>query len=365
MTTSAPPAPRTAAHSPRGISGFLTRLQGGNRFTPSDTLTYLYLIGGTLVMSVPVLWLVMSSFKPLSDLYSDEQTFLPYRTQTIAVAGYERPLDLYEVTFEDGTAQTLAEVSRVGIVARMIDPAAPETIIEVNINQRAALREIYFAFDNYTGAITQFPFLTYLGNSVVVTVGATMLTLICNSMAAFGLSKYRFRGRNALFLVMLSTLLVPVSVILIPAFLVVSQLNLTNTLLGLIIPGAATPTGVFLLRQYMLTIPDELLDAARVDGASEWRIFWQIILPLARPALAVLTIFSFMWRWNDFLWPLIVTSRTELFTLPVGLNAFQGDLTTQWNFILAMTVLTMLPITVVFALLQRFITSGIATTGIK
>lgn len=365
MTSSAQSARRTTVNPPRGLSGFLTRLQGGNRFSTSDTLTYLYLIGGTLVMFVPVLWLVMSSFKPLSDLYSDEQTFLPYRTQTVTVAGYERPLDLYDVTFEDGSVQTLAEVSRVGIVARMIDPAAPETIIEVNINQRAPQREIYFAFDNYTGAITQFPFLTYLGNSVVVTVGATMLTLICNSMAAFGLSKYRFRGRNALFLVMLSTLLVPVSVILIPAFLVVSQLNLTNTLLGLIIPGAATPTGVFLLRQYMLTIPDELLDAARVDGASEWRIFWQIILPLARPALAVLTIFSFMWRWNDFLWPLIVTSRTELFTLPVGLNAFQGDLTTQWNFILAMTVLTMLPITVVFALLQRFITSGIATTGIK
>ena len=145
----------------------------------------------------------------------------------------------------------------------------------------------------------------------------------------------------------------------------ITKLGMNNTLWGVIIPGAATPTGVFLLRQYMITIPDELLDSARIDGASEWRIYWQIILPLARPALAVLTIFSVMWRWNDFLWPLIVLSEKELFTLQVGLNAFQGQLNTEWHYILAMTVLTLLPITLVFAFLQRFITTGIATTGMK
>ena len=115
----------------------------------------------------------------------------------------------------------------------------------------------------------------------------------------------------------------------------------------------------------MLTIPDELMDSARIDGATEWRIYWQIILPLAAPALAVLGIFSVMWRWNDFLWPLIVLNRSELFTLQVGLNAFQGELQIQWHYVLAMTVLTLLPITFVFAFLQRYITTGIATTGIK
>jgi alpha-1,4-digalacturonate transport system permease protein len=138
-----------------------------------------------------------------------------------------------------------------------------------------------------------------------------------------------------------------------------------NSLWGVIVPGAATPTGVFLLRQYMLTIPDELLDAARIDGASEWRIYLQVVLPLARPALAVLTIFSVMWLWNDFLWPLIVLSRSELFTLQVGLQSFQGQLNVQWNLILAMTVITLLPITIVFAFLQRNVTTGIATTGMK
>jgi len=210
-----------------------------------------------------------------------------------------------------------------------------------------------------------FDFVTYLRNSVLVTVLATILTLIINSMAAFALSKYQFRGRNFIFVVIISTLMIPISVILVPVYLVITNLNMNNTLWGVIIPGAATPTGVFLLRQYMLTIPDELIDSARIDGSSEWRIYWQIILPLARPALAVLTIFSVMWRWNDFLWPLIVLSKQELFTLQVGLNAFQGELNIQWHFILAMTVLTLLPITVVFAFLQRFITTGIATTGMK
>ena len=115
----------------------------------------------------------------------------------------------------------------------------------------------------------------------------------------------------------------------------------------------------------MLTIPNELMDAARIDGASEWRIYAQIILPLAKPALAVLAIFSVMWRWNDFLWPLIVMSRPEYFTLQVGLAAFQGEFNVDWNLILAMTVLSILPITVVFAILQRYITTGIATTGLK
>jgi len=140
---------------------------------------------------------------------------------------------------------------------------------------------------------------------------------------------------------------------------------LLNSLWGVIWPAVATPTGVFLLRQYMLTIPDELIEAARMDHASEWRIFWRIILPLSAPALAVLAIFSVMWRWNDFLWPLIVLSRTEKFTLQLALNAFQGELTTQWHYLLAMTVITLLPVTIVFAFLQRHITTGIAASGVK
>jgi alpha-1,4-digalacturonate transport system permease protein len=274
-----------------------------------------------------------------------------------------------------GETRRLAQVgSPTGAQYIMVDPKDPATgeiaVLSYSTplgpsTELKPVREVYFNYKNYTGAMEAFDFMIYLRNSVIVTIVATIITLIVNSMAAFALSKYAFAGREVVFLIIIATLMVPISVIMIPAFLVISRVGWVNNLWGLIIPGAATPTGVFLLRQYMLTIPDELLDSARIDGASEWRIYWQIILPLARPAMAVLAIFSIMWRWNDFLWPLIVVSRNELFTLQVGLNAFQGGLDVQWNYILAMTVLTLLPITLVFAFLQRFITSGIATTGMK
>lgn len=344
---------------------FLTNTRGKNRLAVSDVATYLYLLLGTLLMFGPIIWLVISSFKDRTELLRFPPRFLPYQQESVTVPGYDDPLQMFTVTFEDGTTRELAQVRRVGIEAQMIDPAQPDEIIKVNINQRQPVESVYFSVENYTNGVTRFNFWLYLGNSVVVTVAATALTLLVNSMAAFALSKYQFRGRETIFGVTIGTLMVPISVILIPVYLVITEIGWNNNLIGVIVPGAATPTGVFLLRQYMLTIPDELLDSARIDGASEWRIYLQIILPLARPALAVLTIFSVMWRWNDFLWPLIVLSRTELFTLQVGLNSFQGDLQTQWELILAMTVLTLLPITVVFAFLQRFITSGIATTGMK
>ncbi|NDJ75266.1 MAG: carbohydrate ABC transporter permease [Chloroflexi bacterium] len=298
---------------------------------------------------------------------------------TAHVPGYEQPLELYLV---EQTFQMAAVVDEDGdpevdnrAYVMMIDPDNPPDVMPTEDNPAGAIKvlrddteeisSVFFDLGNYEGAIDSFDFLTYLRNSVVVTVVATVITLLINSMAGFALSKYDFRGRNAIFLIIIATLMIPISVILIPAFLVISEVGWANNLWGLIIPGAATPTGVFLLRQYMLTIPDELLDSARIDGASEWRIYWQIILPLARPALAVLAIFSVMWRWNDFLWPLIVVTRNDLYTLPVALNNFQGNLNVQWNYILAMTVLTLLPVTLVFAFLQRYITTGIATTGMK
>ena len=233
------------------------------------------------------------------------------------------------------------------------------------VDKREPIREFGLATENYTELAGKFDFGTYLWNSVFITVVATLITLLFNSMAAFALSKYRFSGSKVVFLLILSTLMVPPTIVLVPNFLVVSELGLLNSLWGVIWPAVATPTGVFLLRQYMLTLPDELLEAARMDHASEWRIYWRIVLPLTAPALAVLAIFSVMWRWNDFLWPLVVLSKSEKFTLQLALNAFQGDLVTQWNYLLAMTVLTLLPITVVFAFLQKYITQGIASAGVK
>lgn len=348
-----------------GIIGFLTRTSGDGQLDTSDILTYLYMLFGTILMFGPVLWIVFSSFKTEAELTKFPPRLLPYRQQTVDVAGYEDPLPLFEVTTEEGSVVELARVRRVGLEAQMIDPDNPEEIIRANNTEIVPIESIEFSLDNYREGVESFNFARYFLNSILVTVVATSLTLLVNSMAAFSLSKYQYRGRNAIFLIIISTLMVPISVILVPAFLLITQIGWNNNLLGVIVPGAATPTGVFLLRQYMLTIPDELLDSARIDGASEWRIYAQVILPLATPALAVLGIFSVMWRWNDFLWPKIVLTQSEYFTLQVGLESFQGNLQIQWDLILAMTVLTIIPITLIFGFLQKYITTGIATTGMK
>ena len=351
------------------ISQFLLKRRGGARVDLSDVLTYLYLTFGTVLMFGPVLWLVASSFKTQAGLVKYPPPLLPYQQVQVEVQGFDKPLPLFKVTMEDGSLRKLAQVRRVGIEAQMVDPANPSAdVIKVNIRRREPVEEVRLAWENYLDPLVEldnFDFFTYLKNSVVVTTVATLITLVINSMAAFALSKYKFKGRDAIFVLFISTLMIPITVILVPVFLVITSIGWKNNLWGVIIPGAATPTGIFLLRQYMLTIPDELLDAARIDGGSEWHIYWRIILPLARPALAVLAIFSVMWRWNDFLWPLIVLSQNDYFTLQVGLNAFQGELQIQWHYVLAMTVVTLLPITLVFAFLQRFITTGIATTGMK
>jgi alpha-1,4-digalacturonate transport system permease protein len=345
---------------------FLTLSKGKGRFDWTDCLSYTYLVVGLITMFAPVLWLVMSSFKTETAITEFPPTFMPYTQRYVEVAGHEKPLPLFETKLPSGEVKPMAQVMRMGLMATMVDPVKPNTEpVKVDIQDRQPIKHIQFATENYTGIFSKFAFGSYLWNSVFITVIATVLTLLFNSMAAFALSKYQFRGQKAVFLLIISTLMIPPTIILAPAFLVINSLSMTNSLWGVIIPAVGTPTGVFLLRQYMLTIPDEMLEAARMDNASEWKIYWKIVLPLAAPALAVLAIFSVMWRWNDFLWPLIILSKSENFTLQLALNSFQGELNTQWHYLLAMTVITLIPITLVFAFLQKYITTGIASAGVK
>jgi alpha-1,4-digalacturonate transport system permease protein len=221
------------------------------------------------------------------------------------------------------------------------------------------------SFANYTGGFEQFDFLTYFRNSLVVTVFATLLTLGLSTTAGYALAKYNFRGRNALFVLILATIMIPVQVILVPIYQVVVDLHLVNSLLGLIIPPAATPTGVFIMRQYFLSVPDELIEAARIDGSGEFRTFIRIILPNAKPALIVLAIISVGWRWNDFIWPLIVAQSPNVYTLPVSLGLLSSEQAVPYNFILAMVFASMIPVLIMFLFLQRHIVRGIAMTGLR
>lgn len=218
---------------------------------------------------------------------------------------------------------------------------------------------------NYVSLWTQSDFVYWMKNSVIISAVVTTISLLFNSMAAYSFAKRSFPGRDILFLLVLGTLMVPGQVTLVPVFLLISKLRWVNTYQAMILPLVAGPFGIFLMRQYMVTIPDALIDAARIDGCSEFGIFTGIILPLVKPALAALAVFAFQGSWNSFLWPLVVTTTSKMRTLPVGLAVYQAQFTTQWGLVMAGATLTMIPVLVFFLLFQRYFVEGLALTGIK
>ncbi len=347
------------------VKNIVTQKKYKEKYHWTDYFSYFYLFLGVFLMFGPIIWLGLSSVKTLAGIQEYPPTILPLSQIQVEVDGYEKPLSLYNVTLDDGSVTELAEIKRVGITSKMVDPNDTEKKYKIPIDKREKIREFSVQWNNYLDPLRKYNFLLYFKNSIFVTVIATIITLIINSMAAYALSIYEFRGKNIALVFVIGTLLIPLTIILVPVFYVIANFGMINSLWGVILPGAATPTGVFLLRQYMLTLPRELIEAARMDHASEWAIYWRIVLPLSIPAIAVLAIFSIMWRWNDFLWPLIVLSKSEVYTLQIALNAFHGELTSQWNYVLAMTMVTLLPIALIFTYLQKFITTGIASTGMK
>ncbi|MFC6882527.1 MULTISPECIES: carbohydrate ABC transporter permease [Actinomadura] len=219
--------------------------------------------------------------------------------------------------------------------------------------------------DGFHAVLTQLPFARLAVNSVVFAGGTTVLLLLVDSLCAYALARLRFRGRNVLLWIVLLSLMVPFQVMLIPLFLTLFRLDWLNTFQGLIIPRSVSALGIFMLRQFFVKIPRELDEAARVDGAGPLRIYWQIILPLAKPALASLFVIQFMALWNDFLWPLVVSSSTDMRTLPSALTLFSSQSGVDHAALMAGAAISLAPLALAFLLAQRFFTEGIATTGIK
>lgn len=233
--------------------------------------------------------------------------------------------------------------------------------------------------ENYIEAWEAARFSIYFRNSVIVATGGTILTIAVCAMAAYVFAKLRFRGRDVLFWVVLSSQMIPGIVTLIPSFLVVKNMPLAggndllgrgghgwlNSYAGLILPGAGGAFGVFLLRQFFQSIPDDLLDAARVDGSSEFGIFSRIVMPLAKPAIATLSIFTFQTYWNDFIWPLVTTSEEQYRTVQLGLTVFRQRFSTSWGPLMAGVTIATVPMIIVFLVFQRQFVSGVALTGMK
>ena len=205
----------------------------------------------------------------------------------------------------------------------------------------------------------------WFANSLVITLSVTAFHVFFDTLAGYAFAKKRFPGRDILFAVLLATLMIPPQVTLVPLYVVIRSLGLLNNLLAVILPGTARVLGIFLMRQYIRTLPTEIEEAARIDGASEIGIFWHIILPLCRPAMAALAIFTFVFYWNDFIWPLITLQRSENFTLPVGVASLQGEFGTDYGVIFAGAALAALPILVFFLLFQRYFLEGVRLGALK
>lgn len=218
---------------------------------------------------------------------------------------------------------------------------------------------------NFQNLFEKYPMGTWVMNSVAVSLVTVVLSVTINLLAGYAFAKIPFRGRSILFILVLSTLMIPAQAIMIPQFRIVSELGIYGTFWGVILPSAATALGIFLARQFFLSIPDELLEAARLDGAGQLRIFLSIVLPLARPLIAVMVLLAFMNTWNDFLWPLIVLKDPELYTLPVSLRFLQGEFSNDYGGLMAAGLISCVPLVVLFLLLQKWFVQGIARTGIR
>ncbi|MDE2819739.1 MAG: carbohydrate ABC transporter permease [Chloroflexota bacterium] len=220
-------------------------------------------------------------------------------------------------------------------------------------------------FDNYSELARSIPIGRLYFNSLFTSGIIVLGVLLSSSLAGFAFAKYRFPGRELLFYLILATMMIPFFVTLIPVFFIVRQLGWIDTYQGLVVPGLASAYGIFLMRQFMVTVPDELLDAARIDGASEPMIYWRIVIPLVKPALATLGTFTFIGAWNNFLWPLLVLNSRELFTLPLGINSLRSLYADNTNLLMAGTAVAVVPMLLLFVFLQRYFIKGIALTGLK
>jgi multiple sugar transport system permease protein len=220
-------------------------------------------------------------------------------------------------------------------------------------------------WQNYVDIWTKIPLALFVWNTAKITIAVTILQLLTSSFAAYAFAKLRFPGRDALFLGYIATIAMPWQVYMVPQFLLMRELGLHNTHMALILLQAFTAFGVFLMRQFYQSIPDELCEAARIDGMNEYQIWWRIMLPLSKPALSTLTIFTFVSTWNDFLGPLIYLTKTELKTIQIGLRMFISQYSAEYGLIMAASVVALIPVLVVFLALQRFFVEGIATSGLK
>ena len=321
---------------------------------------------------VPILWMVFTAFKSPDDVFRAPPTILPHSVKMVTINGQEYPL--YDVTLPDGRTLRLARVKVYAGMATYVDPQNPGKVLKAKARYGKPVLEVRFHWENFVDAMYRsvrpglhVNFWVYLKNSLIIAILSIIGTLVSSTPAAYGFAKIRWPGRDFVFILVLSTMMLPFQVTMIPLFLFFTEvLHWGDTFLPLIVPtffGSAFD--IFLFRQFFKGIPDAITDAARIDGASEFQIFYRIILPLSKPVLATIIIFTFLWAWNDFLRPLLYLNNPEHFTLALGLQDFQGQRNVAWNLLMAAATVFTLPVIILFFFAQRTFIEGIKLSGMK
>ena len=329
-----------------------------------------------LFFLVPFLWMLLTAFKSSQDVFHTPPRWLPYDNVQVEVNGELLPL--YDVQTENGVKR-LAAVKIVEGVGTFVDPANPAQTMEYEIQKGATkiaepVMQVSFRWQNFPEAMSRgsrptigASFWVYFRNSLMVAFFSIVGTLLANTPVAYAFARLKFPGRDVLFVLVLATMMLPFQVTMIPVYLLFNDyLGWGDTFLPLIIPTFfANAYDVFLLRQFFRTIPEEMCDAARVDGASEWQIFTRVVLPLSVPVLATVTVFTFLWAWNDFTGPLLFLTSPKNFTMALGLQDFQSQRTMVWNQLMAAATVFTVPIVIAFFFAQKTFIQGIKLTGSK
>jgi multiple sugar transport system permease protein len=329
-----------------------------------------------LFFLVPFLWMLITAFKSNQDVFHTPPRWLPYDNVLVEVNGEQLPL--YRVQTGDGVKE-LAALKIVEGVGSFVDPAHPSQVVEYEIQQgqtRIAepILHISFRWQNFPDAMNRASrpsidasFWVYFKNSLIIAFFTIIGTLLSNAPVAYAFARLKFPGRDIIFVIVLATMMLPYQVTMIPLYLFFNNfLHWGDTFLPIIVPAFfANAYDVFLLRQFFRTIPEEMCDAARVDGASEWQIFTQLVIPLSTPVLATVTVFTFLWAWNDFTGPLLFLTSPKHFTMALGLQDFQSQRTLVWNQLMAAATVFTVPIVVAFFFAQKTFIQGIKLTGSK
>jgi multiple sugar transport system permease protein len=335
-----------------------------------NTILYLICISIGVTMIAPFIWMVSTSLKEPGAVFTYPPEFIPKAQVRIDYNGEKYPVFKTKINGKEEYVIRLTireNKSDIKVVKNIEKGEIDEErgILKASTDSLKPYKKIKIVWKNYVDAWNAVPFGRFFINSIIVSVCVTFGQVFTSSLAGYAFARLSFKGRDTLFLGYLATMMIPGTVTMIPVFIIIKKFGWLDTYQALILPGMFSAYGTFLLRQFFLSIPKDLEESAVIDGATKFRIYWQIILPLSKPALATLTTFTFMWVWNDFMWPLIVTSKMEMRTLPVGLASFQGLYTTNWTLLMAASVIVLMPVLILYIYNQRFFVRGITLSGLK